>query len=151
MSPSWAVIKSAPGTKVPTTMLAGTNPKHGRVIGLVQSIKGKTVVSLVVKIWGICYSGYEFLSGSRFWGLLQSKTLGSAMTNTAGYLEVMFSGWVCWLRGPKRSSVVEAPGLSAKKATGNHGYPPHGRYCVVGPTLHFVHSYWQTSQLCQSP
>ena len=31
MSPSWAVIKSAPGTKVPPAVLAGTNPKHGRV------------------------------------------------------------------------------------------------------------------------
>lgn len=52
MSPSWAVIKSALGTKAPTAALAGTNPKHGGVTRLVQSIKGKTVVSSVVKTLG---------------------------------------------------------------------------------------------------
>lgn len=77
MSPSWAVIKSALGTKAPTAALAGTNPKHGGVTRLVQSIEGKTVVSSVVKTLGHLLQW--------LWVSQRLKILGSSLEQKSGF------------------------------------------------------------------
>lgn len=98
------MTKLAPETKVPTAALAGTGPKHGGVTGWVAAQAAGVHERENCSALGSENSGASavvamavgFLSSESFWDL-QSRSLGSAMVNTAGSSEVMFAGRVRWL------------------------------------------------------
>ena len=137
----WALVgqwSRGPGTKAPTTVPAGTNPKHGGVTRLVQSIKRKTVVSSIVKTLGHLLQW--------LWVSQRLKILGSSAEQNSGFCNDqhcrIFGGDVF------REGVLAVRAVEVFSGGGSWVVCKEGHWEPWGPTAWLVLCGWPHPSFC---